>query len=209
MAILQKNKNEYFKTKVFINKRFYNYNLENVLRIIAENYGLINDDDTLQYRRIRNMIIKEGKDHLNVEISKKQVARTIRIKRKFPYKSLVILMAIYNLLKRCDEEIGNNREYFKRSQDSLIQYIRQTASSQLSYIHFCVLKSLSKKIYQHRQYKDNKGPYRTIYLRYLNLYETINIKFENTTISSICNPDDFCHYNKFVQEDIPKEMWIK
>ena len=85
----------FFPVNGLVNHSSKNNNLETVKK---NNYIKGNN---ICKNQVFQLIIKECRESFGaVNITKKQISSMLNIKKAFPYKALIILMAIYNLLKR-------------------------------------------------------------------------------------------------------------
>lgn len=194
---MYRQKREDFYVKGFMKGVRSNEDLRQVLICLAKKY---NDmvHETIRYKDVKIRICNECKNILKVDISEKQISRLLKIKKYFPYKSIAILMAIYNLLKR-ETEHCNEPEI-----EDLEAYIRLVNGYTMLIQEFCLERSLSEKIYNHADYAGD-GRYSRIYELYIATYENFISKIGGTPFLKMCEKN-FTTAEEFTESDIPDGM---
>lgn len=176
---MTKEKQKDFPAKKFIKNRKQNKDLKRILQCIGEKHGMITSDGSVKYSQIKKLICKTCKEDLNVEVTTKQISRLLKLKNKFPYKAIAILMTCYNLLKRQDG-FSNEPEL-----ENLLEYIKQINGSKLLYQELCLKREVPQQIYRYHEYaKDPR--YSEIYELYVGSYETMNEKLGDKSFFNIC-----------------------
>lgn len=189
-------KREYLYVKKFVKYPKQNKDLKRILYCLAEKYGKIKNG-SVQYKAVKKLIIEECSNNFCVYITYKQINRLLKIRRRYPYKALVILMAIYNLLKR-ENYYSNEPEV-----EELINYIMMINGDTLLYQEFCLKRELPQKVYNHIDYA-NDIRYRNIYEGYVATYEVMEQHFGNMPFLKICQRN--FEQSEFDSNDIFERM---
>lgn len=131
---MTKEKQKDFPAKKFIKNRKPNKDLKRILQCIGQERDMITSDGSVKYSQIKKLICETCKKDLNVEVTTKQISSLLKLKNKFPYKAIAILMTCFNLLKRQDD-FCHGPEL-----ENLLEYIKQINGSELLYQAFIYFK---------------------------------------------------------------------
>jgi hypothetical protein len=138
----------------------------------------------------KDTIIDYCRDNFKIIISKSEFKPILKKRSYYSKNSLVIIMAIYNILK---EEIECNDKHSRE----LYFYINRKKATSQTYVFFS-LGDRPEKIFDYTQYIDHKYDMLINFLN--NTYSIVKSKTNNDNIGNICF-NQF-PYKKFTYKDI-------
>ncbi len=170
-----------------------------LLRCIAYKYNItytVNNLEIPKEGKTKEYIIKRCKEDFSISISKKQINALLHQGRgKFPYKSIIIIELIYNLLKEKQGRSGWQAE--------LIRYIEKSLQDNEKYERF-LLKDIPEQI-SRRVDEFMESEYSDLFRCFIDSREAFYRKFSNISMEEHCKenfPSKF-----FDMGDIPKSVY--
>lgn len=189
-----KKEEEYLPVGKLNKKAKRNKELERIFYCLACKYNLLSIGGTIKKKAVRILICDECQKTLGVSVSYNNIRKLSYIRKNFPYKSMIILMAIYNLLKN-EDNFSNEPEV-----EELIKYVKRTNNSGKLYHQFCLKGSLPDEIYNHTAYKES-DKYRKMYNFYISSYDQLINSLGKQEFIKICK-NNFIK-SQFGNSDVP------
>ncbi|MBQ9361045.1 MAG: hypothetical protein IJT96_08430 [Lachnospiraceae bacterium] len=175
-------------------KRGKNIKLERIFEFLCGEYECTKC-------QLEEMIIRKCRTDFEVSISKKQIQRILRIRHKLPYKCLIILMGLYNLIYESKANVED------KELKSLISFVSGYGIDE-TYDEFAMQGRLLNSVYKSERFLTDDR-YSKMFDAFCGTYDIMHEWMERSNktdytfydICSACFP-----LRAFTKTDIPRDV---